>query len=216
MTQICSDSSYYYRAFLKGDVIEWETESWDLKTPLQSSEEEVLDLERDICNAPERGLYMVPHKLTFEESVHTCKKLSGSLFSYTSSQEFDDLLYFLSLSANMRAGGCVEKLEDGNNIEVWAGGTDEDKEGDFVTWNTKEPIQHLPWGVNRPYNDGDLYNCLVIETLMKDVGKPHFESGKVTVGDEVKVLFLVWFSLTKFYCRNVASPTVRFVDLTRK
>ena len=122
-------------------MIRWETESWDLKTPLQSSEEEMLDLERDVCNAQDRGLFMVPHKLTFAESLHTCKKLSGSLVSYTSSQEFDDLLYFLSLSENMKAGGCVEELEDGNNIEVWAGGTDQDKEGDWVTWNTKENIQ---------------------------------------------------------------------------
>ena len=163
----------------------------------------MLDLERDVCAAPAQGLFMVPHKLTFAESQHTCRKLSGSLVSYTSSKEFDDMLYFLSLSVNMRSGGCVEKLEDGNNIEVWAGGTDQDKEGDWVTWNTKENIEveqsyilfqilmqclilkYLPWGPNRPYNDGELYNCLVIETIMKDVGKPHFEQGKVTVGDEV-------------------------------
>ena len=129
------------KAFLKGDMIQWETESWDLKSPLQSSEEEMLDLERDICDAPERGLFMVPHKLTLAESQHTCKKLSGFLVSYTSSQEFDYLLYFLSLSINMKSGGCVEKLEDGNNIEVWAGGSDQDKEGEWVTWNTKETIQ---------------------------------------------------------------------------
>ena len=124
-------------------MVQWETESWNLKSPLQTSEEEVLDLERDVCHASERGLFMVPHKLTYEESLHTCKKLSGSLVSYTSKQEFDDLVYFMSLSVNMRSGGCVEELEDGNNIEVWAGGTDAVKEGVWETWNTREAIQVL-------------------------------------------------------------------------
>ena len=58
-------------------------------------------------------------------------------------------------------------------------------------FNVSDLLQHLPWANNRPYNDGDLYNCLVIETLMKDVGKPHFERGEVTVGDEVYDLLLV-------------------------
>ena len=37
----------------------------------------------------------------------------------------------------------VEELEDGNNIEVWAGGTDAVKEGVWETWNTREAIQVL-------------------------------------------------------------------------
>ena len=45
--------------------------------------------------------------------------------------------------------------------------------------------QHLPWAKNRPYDDGDLYNCLEIQTQMKDTGKPYFEVETKHVLDEV-------------------------------
>ena len=94
-----------------------------------------------MCHNPDQGLFMVPHKLTFEESLHTCKKLSGSLASYVNKTEFDDIVYFVSLTKNMNSQGCIEKLEDGNNIEVWAGGMDDRQEGLWETWNTREPIK---------------------------------------------------------------------------
>ena len=60
----------------------------------------------------------------------------------------------------------------------------------------------MPWANNRPYKDGDLYNCLVIETKMKDVGKPHFETEELTVVDEVhsnySIFFILLFHLNSF------------------
>ena len=46
--------------------------------------------------------------------------------------------------------------------------------------------QHLPWDKNRPYSDGDLYNCLVIKSKMRDAGHPHFEVEDLVVVDEVR------------------------------
>ena len=68
-------------------------------------------------------------------------------------------------------------------------------------------FQHLPWANNRPYKDGDLYNCLVIETKMKDVGKPHFETEELTVIDEVhsnsSIFCLVHFIVSFiFFCKE--------------
>ena len=74
--------------------------------------------------------------------------------------------------------------------------------------------QHLPWANNRPYNDGDLYNCLVIETLMKDVGKPHFETGDITVIDEVMRNSAGFYFIP--ISRNAECPTVQSADLTRR
>ena len=128
-------------AFPSGDILSWDREPWILKTPSQSSEEEMLDLEKDICHSPDNGLFMVPHKMSYEESLHFCKKLSGNMFSYTNKTDFDDLIYFLSLQNNMKSTGCIEKVEDSNNIEIWAGGTDGFKEGYWETWNSREPIQ---------------------------------------------------------------------------
>ena len=51
--------------------------------------------------------------------------------------------------------------------------------------NKKIHSKHLPWGENRPYNDGDLYNCLVIKTLMKDTEDPHYQMETLNVVDEV-------------------------------
>ena len=37
------------RSDLTGDMISWEREPWSLTSPLQSSEVEMLDYERDVC-----------------------------------------------------------------------------------------------------------------------------------------------------------------------
>ena len=49
----------------------------------------MLDLARDVCAPKDRGYFMVPQKLTFEESRHICKKLTGAPISYTDKAEFE-------------------------------------------------------------------------------------------------------------------------------
>ena len=41
------------RSDLTGDMISWEKEPWSLTSPLQSSELELLDYERDVCQRPD-------------------------------------------------------------------------------------------------------------------------------------------------------------------
>ena len=45
--------------------------------------------------------------------------------------------------------------------------------------------QYLPWADGRPYQDGIVYNCLVIDAKMKDTGKSHYNIDDLTVIDEV-------------------------------
>lgn len=140
-----------FRKLLNGDLIRWDKESWILKSPLQTTVEETLDLERDICpkqmisnalqQTDQKGLFLVPHRHTYSESVHVCKTLSGSLISYVTQNEFEDLTYYLSLSENMKAVNCVETAEGLTKIKVWAGGTDEVKEGVWETWNTRQLVE---------------------------------------------------------------------------
>ena len=187
-------------AFLNGDILSWDREPWTLKSPWQSSEEEMLDLEKDVCKSPENGLFMVPHKMSNEESLHFCKKLSGSLVTYRNKTDFDDITYFLSLQNNMNSVGC--KYRGTTYLRVWAGGTDVIQEGLWKTWNTREHIEvgslekllqiikiiiskYLPWANNRPYSGGDLYNCLVINLEMNETGNPHLEIEESSVVDEV-------------------------------
>ena len=65
------------RSFLQGDIINWDRDEWDLRSPWNTSVSELLDLERDVCNMNEEGLILVPQKLSFQESLHVCGKLAG-------------------------------------------------------------------------------------------------------------------------------------------
>ena len=129
------------RRFLQGDIINWERETWDLRSPWNRSVSETLDLEKDICNTRERGLFMVPQKLNFQESLHVCKKLAGKVISYTDRDEFDDIVYFLSLTPNMRSPACIDIKESSSLLQVWAGGSDEQAEGVWRTYDNNTSIQ---------------------------------------------------------------------------
>ena len=140
---LCTNIAFLLcRNFLNGDVIRWDREQWQLKSPFQTSEEVVLDLEKDICDSTENGgLFLVPQKFSFTESVHICKTLAGKMVTYMDKADFDDLIYYLSLSVNMKAGGCVEQNEDSSQIQIWAGGKDDRIEGSWETWNGREHIK---------------------------------------------------------------------------
>ena len=132
----------FSRSFPQGDIISWDRDPWVLRSPWNRSEAEMLDLESDVCNLQEKGFFMVPQPLSFDESVHVCKKLSGSPISYTSKTDFEKIIHHLSLSSNMRASGCVERLEDGSSsVQVWGGGSDEVREGTWNSWDTGREIK---------------------------------------------------------------------------
>ena len=134
-------SILYFRKFPKGDIISWEREAWNLTTPWNSSEMEILDFEKDVCNMKEKALFMVPHRFNHDESHHICKKLSGRMVDYVDQNQFDDILHYLSLSTNMKSEACTTPTEDGRQILAWTGGNDLLNEGKFETWSTREDIQ---------------------------------------------------------------------------
>ena len=132
------------------------------------------------------GMVMVPHKLSFKESLHMCSKMSGKMTTYINKTEFSSILHHLGSPANMNAGECSTVLDsDTKEIQVYLGGTDDDVEGVFTTWYTRQLIEYLPWGPNRPYNDGELYNCLMLKASLADTEAVHHEAtGDLMVGDE--------------------------------
>ena len=107
----------------------------------------------------------------------------------------------------MQAQPCLKTSEDEKTrtIEAYLGGTDEDKEGTWTTLYSRETIevsrasycqshfsplsavQHLPWGVNRPYTDGERYNSLLVESEMSWTGRPHYRPNyqKTSMKDEL-------------------------------
>ena len=91
----------------------------------------------------QRGFLLIPHKLKFDEGEGYCEKISGRLATYITKTEFDEILYHLSLSHNMEAQPCLKSSEDEKTktIEVYLGGTDEDKEGTWTTLYSRENIE---------------------------------------------------------------------------
>ena len=130
----------FFRSFLEGDIIKWDREPWVLRSPYRRSEEEILDLEKDICTQDQKGLFMAPKKFDFKESIHVCKKISGNMISYTNKDDFEKFVNFLSLSRNMKSSDCIETLQDVNRIMSWGGGNDEVVEGIWKTWNNQKII----------------------------------------------------------------------------
>ena len=115
-----------------------------------------------------------------------CSKMSGEMTTYINRTELTEILHHLGSPASMKATECSTALDSQTNeIQVYLGGTDEDQEGVFTTWYTRQLIKYLPWGPNRPYNDGDLYNCLMLKaSLSATEGVNHLAGEEVMVGDE--------------------------------
>ena len=53
----------------------------------------------------------------------------------------------------------------------------------LTLWSSR--AQYLPWDDNRPFNDGYLYNCLLIKARMEDEDQPHYRVEDLVVVDEV-------------------------------
>ena len=102
---------------------------------------EILDLEKDICAGGETGHFIVPQKNTFAESQHLCKKLSGSVMSYINQTQFGEVVHMASHENILNIKECTEAMGDDVMIEFWSGGTDQEEEGTWVTWNSNQPIE---------------------------------------------------------------------------
>ena len=131
----------HFRLFLEGDVLSWDREEWELRSPWNRSEMEILDLEKDICAGGNTGYFIVPQKNTFDESIHLCKKLSGSVMSYINQTQFEDVVHFASYDNILNIKECTEDSGDDVMIEFWSGGTDQDEEGSWITWDNNQPIE---------------------------------------------------------------------------
>ena len=55
----------------------WETATWYLNTSRSTAYREMLDLETEICRPDSPSYHVVARPGKFEESLHTCNKLSG-------------------------------------------------------------------------------------------------------------------------------------------
>ena len=151
---------------LQGDIISWLSTSWRLTSPFNLTQVEILDLERDICPRNNHSLLLVPQRMTFNEGLRTCQKFSGHLAIYKERREFDQITRFMSRTAQSFSADCSSPVrEQYRELQVYLAGSDKDQEGDWRALEGDQPIKYLPWAANRPYNDGDQYNCLMLEVF---------------------------------------------------
>ena len=62
------------RTFLTGNILSWERETWNLTSPNNSSQLEILDFEKDVCSRP-KVLSRDTSKLRYREDV--CSRLAS-------------------------------------------------------------------------------------------------------------------------------------------
>ena len=158
---------------LQGDILNWETAKWTLKSPNNFSEKEVLDLEQDLCVDYSHSLVLVPQHMQFREGLHQCSKLSGRLADYTEKAEFDEITHFLAKRENSFSGHCSSgRGEDGRMVEVSLAVSDEKVETNWTTWEGNRVVNYLPWAENRPTKNGEANNCLLLKVRYQLNGNP--------------------------------------------
>ena len=150
---------------LQGDIISWRSTNWELRSPYNTTELAVLDLEEDICADTSKSLVLMPVQLTFYEGLHQCKKLSGRLADYRNEAEFDQITHFLAGRGNSFSQHCSSAWgeEGGRNVEVFLAVSDEKRETDWRTWEGDMEVEHLPWAPNRPTKNGEANNCMLLK-----------------------------------------------------
>ena len=93
---------------LEGDIINWENNVWNLKSPYNTTEMKVFDYKKDVCSRPPQGMLLV--KLNFIESLHACARPSGEIVGYVDKRRFGKITHFLSKTSQLNVKECTEKL----------------------------------------------------------------------------------------------------------
>ena len=144
----------------------------------------MLDLETEICRAGSESYHVVARPGKFEESLHTCNKLSGQLASHNTEQQFSEITTFMTRPAHLNLSTCGARLEDGAavNVRTWLASDDIEEEGLFRNFFTNQPVEYQPWAAERPYVGGTRYNCMVLDLVLTDHGlaQPYLTSSAIT------------------------------------
>ena len=120
----------------------------------------MLDLQTEICRPGSPSYHLVARPSKFQQSLHTCSKLSGKLASHTSEQEFTEITNFLTRPSSLNLSTCGSRLEEGTavNLRAWLASDDTEEEGVFRNFFTNQPVEYQPWAPERPYVGGTRYN----------------------------------------------------------
>ena len=116
----------------------------------------MVELETEICRPGSHSYHLVARPSKFQESLHTCSKLSGRLASHNTELEFSEITNFMTRPSHLNLSACGAKLEEGTavNIRTWLASDDTEEEGVFRNFFTNQPVEYQPWAPERPYVGG--------------------------------------------------------------
>ena len=128
------------------------------------------------------------------------------LFRFMSEIEFDDVIRFVEQEKHLKMPAFEKEGEPYREVHFWSAGEDDDVEGEFVNYYSKEPMPYLPWGKNRPYAAGTTYNRL------KTRVKVPFENNTELKETEARVLDYggYWDDMTLIAVCTVPSRNLKF------
>ena len=172
----------------QGDVLRWDNTQWVMTGAKTNIKKERLELETFICNFPTRSFHIIPLKKNFKsESLNLCQKFSAQVAAYTTEEEFTELTRYLSGENIMQATQCQDRVdikERTLEMSAWLGNDDNDQEGIWTNWYTKNMVSHFPWADGRPYAGGVRYNCMGLDVQIRNTGDTFGEVEGAVIGDE--------------------------------
>ena len=173
---------------MKGDLLSWDDTKWIRSGTKQDIRQETLDWKTDICKTITKSYHLIPIRLdNIPNSIKSCKKYSTELAMWENKDEMNDITKHLSSYNMMAAKSCQQRNNKIKNIftmRVWLAGTDNEEEGVWTNFYTNDVIQPQPWAENRPFLNGESYNCILLDVTMIDNDEQFGEVTNVEIKDK--------------------------------
>ena len=151
----------------EGNLLNMATSNWILNNMFNSSEKEMVDLESEVCSKSQKSIHLVPYKLSLKpHGMDMCNKLSGRMAGYSTKEEYENIVQFMSKANHQKTKHCVVK---GKNtfesfiMSAWLANDDDDVEGEFRDVYSGKAVEYTPWRDQRPFPGGTAYNCMETE-----------------------------------------------------
>ena len=159
------------RSRLSGDVVSWDSGSWLTSGFNNSIRLESLDWETEICKSQRHSYHMIPQPLQFmPNSLEACNRFSAEVVAHRDDDELEEITEYLSSKQVTKSVNCLSRggQEQQTEVNTWLAITDNDKEGVWTNYYTKEKMYKLPWAENQPYQDAFSYNCVQLQVKFEN------------------------------------------------
>ena len=161
----------------EGDLLSWDATQWLRRGPKQDIREEMLDFTENVCYHSDKSFHLIPQPWNFiPESLDLCRKFSAELAGHQNQREFKEITQYLSQENVMNSEQCITNTDGPRKekeISTWLAIHDNDQEMVWKHWYTNNNVSPLPWAENRPYKDGESYNCVRLRMVVTETSESY-------------------------------------------